>query len=134
MLARAMLFPRILLVVFLFTQPPGWQHRANAVDSWTDTRLPETNGLALWLDAGRQNAARRAHARAPVPEGNPLAQWFDGSGHQRAVTQRIAAARPRFHQAFTGAFVEFDGQDDFLAASGVGFCASHATVTLVAGL
>ena len=36
------------------------------LEPWADPGLKVTRGLVLWLDAGRLNAARKAHGRADV--------------------------------------------------------------------
>jgi hypothetical protein len=103
-----------------------------AVEPWTDTRLPVTNGLLLWFDASRQNAARGAQQFPPLTDGTACDYWFDGSGHECHLSQRIAAFRPRFHQTFTAALLHFDGKDDFLAASKPPAACTNATVFILA--
>ncbi len=120
--------PALLLVA-------AWLLAANfslAVESWTDARLPVTNGLLLWFDASRQNAARGAQQFPPLTDGTACDYWFDGSGHECHLSQRIVAFRPRFHQTFTAALLHFDGQDDFLAASKPPSMYTNATVFILA--
>src|SRR5688572_11167767 len=93
---------------------------ADAVESWTDARLPMTNGLTLWLDVSRQNAARGARELAPLRSWSDAPDYlFDGSGNGRHLNQPLLDARPRFRQEFNGAFLSFDGTNDFLSASGL---------------
>src|SRR6266704_763418 len=113
----------------------AWLLAANfslAVEPWADARLPVTNGLLLWFDASRQNAARGARQFPPLTDGSACDYWFDGSGHECNLSQRIAAFRPRFHQTFTAALLHFDGHDDFLAASKPGLALTNATVFILA--
>src|SRR5262245_4348021 len=42
------------------------------VEPWADPRLTVTNGVALWLDASRQTAGRRALDLAPLVSGQPV--------------------------------------------------------------
>src|SRR6266702_3218465 len=113
----------------------AWLLAANlslAVEPWTDARLPVTNGLLLWFDASRQNAARGAGQFPPLTDGTACDYWFDGSGHECHLSQRIATFRPRFHQTFTAALLHFDGKDDFLAASKPPIACTNTTVFILA--
>ena len=92
---------------------------AAAPEPWTDPRLPVKDGLEVWLDASRQNAARLAKQLPGLNEGRPVDIWFDGSGNQIDIVQRIPDLRPHFKMASGGAFVRFDGKDDSLAAAGL---------------
>src|SRR5437870_7413134 len=97
------------------------QISAFAAELWTDPRLPVTNGLALWFDVSRQNAARGAASLAPLQSWNDAPDiLLDGSGERRHLIQPVFSARPRFRQEFNGAMLSFDGLDDFLAVSGPG--------------
>src|SRR5207237_247008 len=53
------------------------------VESWCSPGLKVTAGLELWLDASRQNAARKAHGRPELQPGQPLDTWYDASGNRR---------------------------------------------------
>src|SRR5258705_10960684 len=44
----------------------------HGVEPWADPRLKVTNGLALWYDASRQTAGRRALELAPLVAGQPV--------------------------------------------------------------
>lgn len=106
---------------------------ACGVEPWADKRLPVTNGLALWIDVSRQNAARGALNQAPLRSWNDSPDYLhDGSGHRRDLSQPYLAARPRFRQEFNGAMLSFDGTNDFLAWLQPGWQAQEATVFVVA--
>ncbi|HBI42408.1 MAG TPA: hypothetical protein DDY78_06045, partial [Planctomycetales bacterium] len=49
----------LLLGVLSFTAPLRAEDKG--AEKWADSALPVTDGLELWLDAGRLNAARKAH-------------------------------------------------------------------------
>lgn len=97
---------------------------ADAIEPWADETLPVRTGLELWLDASRENDARKAAAPAtprrtqPVAHNRPLDYWHDASGYKRDVHQAVSGARPKY--AFTpgGFVVRFDGKDDFLFGRG----------------
>ncbi|HKS38537.1 MAG TPA: ThuA domain-containing protein [Verrucomicrobiae bacterium] len=90
--------------------------KSSAVERWADPKLPVREGLALWLDASRENAAREGR-RPLVANGGPLDQWHDASGLKRDLRQPVSAARPRLIRESGGAVVRFDGNDDFLSAA-----------------
>ncbi len=106
---------------------------ALAVESWVDPRLPVTNGLSLWFDVSRQNAARGRLGLAPLRSWNDAPDFlFDGSGRGRHLAQPLLPARPLFKQDFDGAKLAFDGKDDFLSATGLNTAVNEATVFAVA--
>ncbi|HMC26637.1 MAG TPA: hypothetical protein VKM56_02465, partial [Verrucomicrobiae bacterium] len=110
----------------------AWQSSAAAPERWSDARLPVKDGLEVWLDASRQNAARLAKQLPGLNEGRPLDIWFDGSGNQINVVQRIPELRPHFKMGSGGAFVRFDGKDDSLAAAGLHRTFTNTTIFVVA--
>src|SRR5688572_5055672 len=69
---------------------------ARAVEPWADPSLPVTQGLAVWLDAARLNAARAAAGLPPLAGGAAADRWPDASGHGLHLGQPDAAARPTF--------------------------------------
>src|SRR5262245_29091397 len=72
-----------------------------AIEPWGDDRLPiQDDGLELWLDCSRQNAARTASQLPPLGSGNSVDYLIDGSGRSRNLAQHRIEARPRFQQAF----------------------------------
>jgi putative heme-binding domain-containing protein len=89
---------------------------SSAVERWADLKLPVRDGLELWFDASRENAARE-NRRPLVANGGSLDQWHDASGLKRDVRQPVSSARPRLVRESGGAVVRFDGQDDFLSAA-----------------
>ncbi len=97
-------------------------------EPWADPGLKVTRGLALWLDAGRLNSARKAHALAEIVEGERVDLWHDASGRGRHVAQKDEAARPRLLQ---GA-VRFDGEATFLERAGLDAKVNDFTLFLVA--
>jgi len=106
---------------------------AFATEPWTDPRLSVTNGLELWLDVSRQNAARGAAGLAPLQSWNDAPDvLLDGSGKRRDLTQALLSSRPRFRQEFNGAMLSFDGVDDFLALQGQSHSLTEATLVVVA--
>src|SRR4051812_45988720 len=60
---------------------------SKAVEPWADPGLKTTRGLVLWLDAGRINAARKAHGLAEVANEGRVDRWYDASGHGRDLAQ-----------------------------------------------
>ncbi len=104
-----------------------------AVEPWADPRPTITNGLVVWLDVSRQNAARGAAGLPPLQSWNDAPDLLlDGSGQHRDFAQPVLTARPRFRQEFNGAMLSFDGQDDFLAATRRGTVLTNVTIFVVA--
>src|SRR5213596_3797713 len=58
-----------------------------AVEPWADERLAVTNGLELWLDLSRQNAARGGLQLPPLASWNNVDYLLDGSGRGRHLAQ-----------------------------------------------
>ena len=100
----------------------------SAREPWADDHLTVKDGLVLWLDASRQNAARQTRQLPTLGDGAEVDVWFDGSGSGFNVSQGTGAARPRFRLHGDGAAVAFDGKDDSLAASNLGLTLSNATL------
>ena len=88
------------------------------MEPWADANLPVTDGLELWLDANRIEAAhtpRKAPERRRPPAGGKLATWFDNaSGKSRNLSQSLAASRPTLTMVGDASIVRFDGEDDHL--------------------
>jgi putative heme-binding domain-containing protein len=95
-----------------------------ATEPWADPKLPMSDGLELWLDAGRQ-------PQAPA-NGKALETWFDASGRGRHLRQPTAAARPRFVRVGDDWLVRCDGVDDHLRLTGQSGELSAFTVVIVA--
>ncbi|HEV3164087.1 MAG TPA: ThuA domain-containing protein [Isosphaeraceae bacterium] len=104
-----------------------------AVEPWADPTLPVTQGLALWLDAGRQVQAfsQNQQGMPPLISGGPLAVWYDGSGQGRRIVQRSQAAQPRWLSQSGKAAVRFDGKDDCLESIGAALALDRFSVFLV---
>jgi hypothetical protein len=83
-----------------------------SAEPWGDDRLPVKEGLELWYDCSRQNAGRTLLPLPPLGSGNTADYLLDSSGRGRNLVQHRSEARPRFLQAFGGAFLSFDGKDD----------------------
>jgi putative heme-binding domain-containing protein len=91
---------------------------APAAEPWADPALKTRDGLILWLDAGRQSAARQAHARVDLAADSLLDVAYDASGQKSHLTQRIREFQPRFIRAGERAVIRFDGKDDYLGLTG----------------
>jgi len=85
------------------------------LEPWADPGLKVTRGLALWLDAGRLNAARKAHGQPEVSDGMRVDSWSDASGRGWDLTQPREDARPKY---LDGA-LRFDGEATFLERAGL---------------
>ena len=102
----------------------------SAVESWADKKLPPAEGLELWLDASAQAAALGAR-KTPLAASGEVDIWLDGSGNRRDLRQPLVDFRPKLITGAGGAFVQFDGTNDFLAAA-PGIELTEATVFVVA--
>jgi putative heme-binding domain-containing protein len=105
---------------------------AAAAEPWADPGLPVTDGLEVWLDAARQNAARQAANQPAALAGQPLAVAYDASGKRRHLLQKDAAAQPLFETQDGYAALRFDGERRHLALSGLDRTYRELTVFLVA--
>jgi putative heme-binding domain-containing protein len=124
---RFFLLAGLLLFVTLCLSADG-----PAAEKWADDRLPAVEGLELWLDAGRVQAARQARGEALLKPGDALPAWPDASGHGRHVTQPRKEAQPRLVQIGDHWVVRFDGLDDHLRLTGLNKALEAFTVFLVA--
>jgi hypothetical protein len=87
-----------------------------AIEPWADKKLPFTDGLACWFDAGAQKAARAALKLSPAQPAH-LDWWFDGSGNAHHASQPVADSRPVLKTSSGGTAVRFDGANDFFAVT-----------------
>jgi putative heme-binding domain-containing protein len=87
-------------------------------EPWADPKLPVKDGLELWLDASRVDAAARATKGKPPAPAGKLAVWPDGSGRGRHLRQPADDARPTFLKVGDAGLVRFDGVDDHLRVAG----------------
>ena len=101
---------------------------AASPETWAESGLKVTRGLALWLDASRVNAARKAHGLAEAADGTRVETWYDASGHGRHLAQQRVEAQPLF---FDGA-LRFDGETSFLERAGLKATLKDFTVFVVA--
>jgi putative heme-binding domain-containing protein len=102
------------------------------IERWADQGLPVKDDLVLWLDAGRQAAARAAHGLPSSLVGGPVGTVFDGSGLHRDFGQRNGQAQPRLVVLPGRSILRFDGKDDCLERPGLNLRLQGATVFLVA--
>src|SRR5690348_155303 len=98
------------LVAFVTPGAFGRDDARKPLEPWADPGLKVTRGLALWLDAGRLNAARQAHGQPEASDGMRVETWYDASGRGWDVSQAREDARPRFLE---GA-LRFDGEATYL--------------------
>jgi putative heme-binding domain-containing protein len=99
-----------------------------AIEAWADRGLKVTRGLALWLDAGRLEAARASHGQPSLDGGARVDAWYDASGHGRDFVPPHEKARPRF---LDGA-VRFDGESSYVERDGLGLRLEEFTLFVVA--
>src|SRR5579884_1361664 len=104
----------LALVGLLLPAMPTLADSAPALETWRHPNQTVIRGLQLWLDAGRQNAARRALGGQQLHDGDKVDIWYDASGHGRHVTQKDSRAQPIFHDAEGVVAVRFDGEQTHL--------------------
>src|SRR5579875_1989610 len=118
-----------LFVIAVVSLAPSAETRT--AEPWADSRLTVTNGLELWLDADRLNAARLAQGQAALKAGAAVEIWPDASGLGRHVRQETKAAQPRLIRVGEDCLVRFDGNDDHLRWIGLNRTLDAFTVFLV---
>ena len=111
-----------------FAAPAITRASDTTAEAWADPGLKVTRGLALWLDAGRLNAARKARGLAEAPDGSRVDTWHDASGHGRHLAQRREEAQPLY---LDGA-LRFDGEASYLERDGLATKLEDFTVFVVA--
>ncbi len=121
----------LTLAVLLLASCPGSAEPPRA-EEWADGNLKVPDGLELWLDATRQNAARRAQKVPDLSAGQTLDTFFDGSGNRRHLTQKVLAKQPLFHSTDGYTAVRFDGSSRFLTLTGLDRSYKDLTIFLVA--
>jgi putative heme-binding domain-containing protein len=104
---------------------------ARAIEPWADPNLKVNAGLQVWLDAGRQNAARRALNLPEVAPGQTLDVCYDASGQRRHVEQKTPGARPSLvtNDGYTA--LRFDGEQQHLTRGGLNSSFKAITIFLV---
>jgi putative heme-binding domain-containing protein len=118
----------VVLALLAWGLAPG---AGGAAEPWADSSLPASDGLVLWLDAARQEEARKAYGLPPPVPGAALGVWYDGSGQRLHLVQRVAEAQPRFVRKGRHAAVRFDGKDDHLGLAGLGRTLKAFTLFMV---
>lgn len=102
------------------------------VEAWSDPSLAVRRGLILWIDAGKQAAARAARGLPGTVPGSPIEIGFDGSGARHHLVQRRTEFQPRLISASGRSVLRFDGKDDCLELSGLDLKLEGLTIFLVA--
>jgi putative heme-binding domain-containing protein len=105
--------------------------RAAPVEKWSDPHLKVPTGLVLWLDAGRQGAARVANGKSALHDGSPVDVWYDASGTGLHLVQQFAASQPHYAIAGDLAAVRFDGTAACLGLNGLKRSLDEFTVFVV---
>ncbi len=100
--------------------------------SWADAALKPRDGLLLWLDAGRQDAAWKHHGRQALVNGARMDAAYDASGQGHHFLQSIQDAQPRFVTSNNRSVLRFDGKDDALTLTRLTKPLDAFTVFLVA--
>jgi putative heme-binding domain-containing protein len=83
-------------------------HSARAVEPWADAKLPVTDGLELWLDAGRLEPGV-PKTKLIAMRDDKLIIWADASGKKRNLKQSTEAAQPTVVKVGEAKVVRFDG-------------------------
>ncbi|HEY7309161.1 MAG TPA: ThuA domain-containing protein [Gemmataceae bacterium] len=130
MLRTATLLSLFVLVSLTITAAAGQD--ATPLEKWRHPDLKVTAGLQLWLDAARQNAARRALRRPELHDGDRVDMWYDASGHGRHLPQIHTRAQPTFHDADNVVAARFDGDDAYLTLRGLKQTFRDVTIFVVA--
>src|SRR5262245_2500324 len=103
-----------------------------ADESWADSALKPRDGLVVWLDAGRQEAAWQQRGRQPLVNGARIDAVYDASGNGNHFVQPIQDAQPRFVSSNNRSVIRFDGKDDALTLTRLTKPLDAFTVFLVA--
>ena len=98
-------------------------------EPWADPGLKVTRGLTLWLDAGRLNAARKAHGRPEAVRRHARRHLVRRLGPRPAP--RPATRRGAAPISSSGA-VRFDGEASFLERPGPKVTLEDFTLFIVA--
>lgn len=141
MLFRAV--PAVLLTWSVVLSSNCTAQEASPIATWADPSLTVHQGLRVWLDASRINAARAASAQPALKTGEFIDEWPSGvpvvTGQNAATTfhQPDEKLRPKLTALGDSWFLRFDGDDDHLRLvdarlSKSGSMFKSATVFLVA--
>lgn len=93
---------------------------------------PVADGLALWLDASAQQAARQAASLPPITNQQPTDIALDTRTAGGQAMQPVAERRPQFVTSGPAAYWKFDGKDDFLSLAGPRHLTAELTVFVLA--
>ena len=105
---------------------------ADRLAPWVDSSLTVRDGLTVWLDASRVNAARKDSRNEELKTGDVLEAWIDGAGASRQFEPLNEKSRPKFIQLASGSLLRFDGEDDHFRLLGTGRSLRAATIFIVA--
>ncbi|MGH2628227.1 MAG: hypothetical protein ACRDHY_16435, partial [Anaerolineales bacterium] len=109
---------------------------ARAAEGWADPGLPVKDGLELWLDGSRLNAALAARGAPALRNDDGISLFPDASGRRRDLAQPARALAPLYQADLLPgkplAVAHFDGADDHLLRSGIGAAFEEATAFVVA--
>src|SRR5688500_1388188 len=94
--------------------------------AWADETLPVRDGLEVWLDASRLNAARKASGKPELAPDAPVDAWPDAMGRDALAPDE--ASRP----VRTAAGIRFDGRRQHLLATSRGRTFEALTLFVVA--
>src|SRR5947209_4962265 len=119
---------RLLVLFTALLTACGLVWAVNAAEPWADPHLPVRAGLTLWLDASRQNAARKEQGLPALKDNAGVDVWFDGSGREVHLTQGLVEARPHFRPSAESAAIAFDGKAEFLEAANLHVAFTNATL------
>jgi putative heme-binding domain-containing protein len=121
-----------LILILLVIPLPFTVAQTPKLENWADPNLKITDGLELWLDSARQNAAQRALKLPELSPGSPIPVWYDASGKGRHLVQKDAASRPLLQTKGGYAALRFDGERQHLNLPGLNRSFKEVTVFLVA--
>jgi putative heme-binding domain-containing protein len=94
--------------------------------------LSVRDGLVLWLDVSAQPAARAEVSLPAIRHLRPVDFLLDSSGAGRQAVQPVAERRPLFISDGQAAYLEFDGENDFLAVNGPRISTPELTLFVLA--
>jgi putative heme-binding domain-containing protein len=104
---------------------------ADASEPWSDSDLKVKDGLQVWLDAARQNEARRALKQPELAGEGRVGTWYDASGNGRHLIQNDAQLQPIFALVDGHPALRFDGRQQYCARLGLGMSLKEATIFIV---
>jgi glucose/arabinose dehydrogenase len=121
-------FLLVLLAGFVFSEV----RFGRCQEKWADPGLKVTQGLTLWLDAARQNPARKEYGKPELRTSDRVEDWFDSSGRGFHLIQKVATIQPIYREAEGFRAVQFDGSSTYMARGPVGKDFNNFTLFVVA--